>query len=135
MVLSTYPLVIAPSSEQPLPHSNYRVWYGEGARRIVIAMGSLYVVSGSTQWVLSWLKNGWKTSKRSPVKNRDLWELQMAEVSRIYNEGMRLFGEKVEVLFWHIPRSLNSEADTLAKKAAAIEEGQAKFIQISRIAV
>ena len=26
------------------------------------------------KWLAGWLKNGWKTAAKKPVKNRDLWE-------------------------------------------------------------
>ena len=35
---------------------------------------STYVRSGITQWVTGWMKNGWKTSAKQPVKNVDLWQ-------------------------------------------------------------
>ena len=36
---------------------------------------SAYLVNGMTQrWYRKWRQNGWLTSKREPVANRDLWE-------------------------------------------------------------
>ena len=35
---------------------------------------SQYVQKGITQWVVSWVRNGWKTTARKPVKNQDLWK-------------------------------------------------------------
>ena len=35
---------------------------------------SQYVVKGMTQWISTWLENGWLTSKKQPVKNSDLWK-------------------------------------------------------------
>ncbi len=34
---------------------------------------SKYVKDGITSWMLKWKQNGWKTAKRDPVKNQDLW--------------------------------------------------------------
>lgn len=34
---------------------------------------SEYVRRGVSEWIHTWLKNGWKTSNRKPVKNQDLW--------------------------------------------------------------
>lgn len=35
---------------------------------------SQYLVHAFTQrWIEGWKKNGWKNSKREPVKNKDLW--------------------------------------------------------------
>lgn len=36
---------------------------------------SQYVRQGMTQWLFQWKKNGWRTSKKEPVKNEDLWKL------------------------------------------------------------
>ncbi|KAJ50887.1 ribonuclease HI [Clostridium tetanomorphum] len=36
---------------------------------------SAYVVNAiNNKWIDSWLKNGWKTSSKEPVKNKELWE-------------------------------------------------------------
>lgn len=40
---------------------------------------SQYVQKGITEWVIGWQKNGWKNSKREPVKNADLWRELLAE--------------------------------------------------------
>lgn len=41
---------------------------------IIIYTDSAYVASGSTRWVFGWQKNGWMTSQKENVLNRDLWE-------------------------------------------------------------
>lgn len=35
---------------------------------------SQYLKNGITLWINNWIKNGWKTSNRNPVKNYDLWQ-------------------------------------------------------------
>ena len=40
---------------------------------ITIYTDSTYVKNGITEWVLIWKSNGWKNSKKKPVKNKDLW--------------------------------------------------------------
>jgi ribonuclease HI len=35
---------------------------------------SRYVKDGMTVWRHNWKRNGWQTSQKKPVKNRDLWE-------------------------------------------------------------
>ena len=35
---------------------------------------STYVRNGITGWINNWKRNGWRTSQRKPVKNRDLWQ-------------------------------------------------------------
>ncbi len=42
--------------------------------RVLLFTDSQYVQKGITQWIQTWKKNGWKTSKKEPVKNRELWE-------------------------------------------------------------
>jgi ribonuclease HI len=34
---------------------------------------SQYVRNGITTWIRSWLRNGWRTAAKKPVKNQDLW--------------------------------------------------------------
>jgi ribonuclease HI len=93
----------------------FRAWWGEGWKRIVIATDSEYVVNGATGWVRGWERNGWVTAKKQPVKNRDFWELLLKEV--------REFAENdATVLFWRIPRELNKSADEAAKKGANMKE-------------
>lgn len=36
---------------------------------------SQYVRQGITAWIHQWKKNGWRNSKKEPVKNADLWQL------------------------------------------------------------
>ena len=41
---------------------------------ISIFTDSTYVKDGITTWIKQWEKNGWKTSSKKPVKNKDLWK-------------------------------------------------------------
>ena len=34
---------------------------------------SRYVKDGIKSWIINWKKNGWKTSSKKQVKNKDLW--------------------------------------------------------------
>ncbi len=36
---------------------------------------SQYLRKGMNEWLAQWKINGWKNSKKEPVKNADLWEL------------------------------------------------------------
>jgi len=36
---------------------------------------SQYVRQGMMDWLRGWKKNGWKNSKKEPVKNADLWQM------------------------------------------------------------
>ncbi|STX51324.1 ribonuclease HI [Legionella busanensis] len=35
---------------------------------------SQYLRQGMTTWLMGWKKNGWRNSKKEPVKNADLWQ-------------------------------------------------------------
>ncbi|KAI1261763.1 ribonuclease H-like domain-containing protein [Xylariaceae sp. FL1019] len=68
----------------------FRHWPGESFSRMVIATDSEYVTSGATEWVKTWIKNGWRTSGKMAVKNQDLWELLLGEVERRHEEGLSI---------------------------------------------
>jgi ribonuclease HI len=93
----------------------FRVWNNEGCQRLVIATDSSYVVDGSTEWIKRWKQNRWQTSTHKPVKNQDLWQTLIKEFERWSEAG-------VAVLFWLIPRKLNTVADQLAKEATAFAD-------------
>ncbi|PKL41221.1 MAG: ribonuclease HI [Spirochaetae bacterium HGW-Spirochaetae-1] len=40
---------------------------------VVITTDSEYVKNGITSWIYGWIKNGWKTAAKKPVKNQELW--------------------------------------------------------------
>ena len=40
---------------------------------VTVYTDSQYVKNGITSWIHNWLRNGWRTSAKKPVKNRDLW--------------------------------------------------------------
>ena len=40
---------------------------------VVIFTDSTYVKNGITEWIKKWEKNGWKSSNKKAVKNKDLW--------------------------------------------------------------
>lgn len=42
---------------------------------IRIHTDSQYVKNGITTWIKTWIRNGWRTAAKKPVKNRDLWEI------------------------------------------------------------
>jgi len=41
--------------------------------QITIYTDSTYVKNGITEWMFNWKKNDWKTARKKPVKNKDLW--------------------------------------------------------------
>lgn len=53
----------------------------KGKVTVVIKTDSKYVINGITKWVFGWEKNGWQTSQKADVLNKDLWQ-ELALVSR-----------------------------------------------------
>jgi len=41
---------------------------------VVLHTDSQYVQLGITEWLPNWIRRGWKTADRKPVKNADLWQ-------------------------------------------------------------
>lgn len=81
---------------------------------VVVTTDSTYVKDGITAWVDGWIKKGWITSSKKPVKNRDLWE-RLVELRDKHDVEWR----------WvkgHSGHSENERADALARKW--IEENQ-----------
>jgi ribonuclease HI len=55
---------------------------------IVLSTDSQYVQKGITQWIHSWLANGWRTTGKQPVKNADLWR-ELWALCQARNVGWR----------------------------------------------
>ena len=49
--------------------------------RIELFTDSQYVKNGITDWIHNWIRNGWKTRSKQPVKNQDLWKLLLSSSS------------------------------------------------------
>ena len=74
---------------------------------------SQYVKLGITEWINTWVKNNWQTSKKENVKNKDLW-------IELYNLNKSL-NVKWNWVKAHAGHPLNEEVDLLAKKAAGLD--------------
>ena len=46
--------------------------------RVKLTTDSVYVRDGITKWIHGWMRNGWKTADRKPVKNAELWQALLA---------------------------------------------------------
>lgn len=51
----------------------YDSYYDKGVE-LTIVVDSQYVKLGITEWINKWKANGWKTSKRTDVENKDMWQ-------------------------------------------------------------
>ena len=79
---------------------------------IEIYTDSQYVKLGITDWIHKWIKNNWQTSKKEPVKNKELW-MQLYELSKSHE--IKWIWVKA-----HAGNILNEEVDLLAKQAAEL---------------
>jgi ribonuclease HI len=41
--------------------------------RLLVYTDSQYVMLGITEWMANWIRRGWRTADKKPVKNDDLW--------------------------------------------------------------
>ncbi|MBU5485701.1 ribonuclease HI [Clostridium sp. MSJ-11] len=71
---------------------------------------SAYVVNAiNNKWIDSWLKNGWRTSSKEPVKNRELWEKLIELLSYHHVKFIKVKG--------HSDNEYNNRCDKLANEA------------------
>lgn len=47
---------------------------GSQFQETLIYTDSQYLRNGVTDWIHKWQKNGWRSSSKQPVKNKDLWQ-------------------------------------------------------------
>lgn len=70
---------------------------------------SEYVAKGVTSWLKGWIRNGWKTASKQPVKNKELWqELHALLQTRPH---------KIEWVRGHAGHAENERCDELARAA------------------
>lgn len=81
------------------------------ACQLDIYTDSRYLKDGITSWIHKWKKNGWKTSNKSPVKNKDLWEA-LDEASQKHHIAWHW-------IKGHAGHLENERADQLAREAIA----------------
>ena len=69
---------------------------------------SAYVINSfNNGWIYSWIKNNWKTSKKEPVKNKELWE-DLYNLTKIHSiQFIKVKG--------HSDNKYNNRCDELAR--------------------
>ena len=82
--------------------------------QITVFTDSKYVQNGISTWIHGWKKNGWKTSNKKSVKNKNLW-LALDNQAAKHNISW-------EWVKGHSGHPLNERADELANQA--IDEGK-----------
>jgi ribonuclease HI len=78
--------------------------------RVTLSTDSRYVMDGLTKWIHGWLRNGWRTADKKPVKNADLWQELLAAAKPHRVEWVWVKG--------HAGHPDNERADKLASDAA-----------------
>ena len=85
--------------------------------RAVIHTDSAYIANAFNDgWIKNWIKRGWKTASKKPVKNRDLCEDLL--------ESMETHDVKFVKVKGHADDELNNRVDELA--VAAMNAGRYK---------
>jgi len=71
---------------------------------------SAYVSNAFNEgWIQNWIKRGWRTASKKPVKNKDLWLQLLAEIERHEVTFVKVKG--------HSDNPLNNRVDELAVAA------------------
>jgi len=79
-----------------------------GVASMTISTDSQYVKNGITTWINAWKRNGWRTSSKDPVKNRELWE----QLDRLNSAG----NIRWNWVKGHAGIKYNEMCDTLVRK-------------------
>ena len=75
---------------------------------LIIHTDSKYVKDGIESWIINWKKNGWKTTAKKPVKNKEMW-IALDDLIKKHN----IIWEWVK---GHAGNKHNEKADYLARR-------------------
>ena len=76
---------------------------------VTVHTDSQYVRNGIMSWIATWMRNGWMTSARKPVKNQDRW-IRLHELSELVKP-------RWEWVRGHAGDALNERCDALVQQA------------------
>lgn len=80
--------------------------------RVKLYSDSAYLVNAFRQgWIKRWQENGWRTIKKEPVENQDLWRELLELTARHQVEWLKVTG--------HSDNEENNRCDALAREAIA----------------
>ena len=82
---------------------------------VILFTDSVYVKDGITKWIHGWIRNGWRTADKKPVKNADLWQALLDATKRHKIDWQWVKG--------HAGHPENERADRLASAAAEAARG------------
>ena len=80
----------------------------KSSEELTLVTDSKYVKDGIQSWIANWKKNGWKTTSKKPVKNKELWLELDSEISK-HNINW-------EWVKGHTGDTYNEKADSLARR-------------------
>lgn len=78
-------------------------------QEVVLFTDSQYVQKGMAEWLAMWKRNGWRTSDKGLVKNKDLWQRLDELASRFTIRWVWVKG--------HAGNQFNERCDQLTQKA------------------
>ncbi|KAJ5725475.1 ribonuclease H-like domain-containing protein [Penicillium malachiteum] len=104
----------------------FRNWDSDGFNKLVIATDSEYIVEGITTRVHAWAHQNWVTRDGFLVCHYDLWKCLVEELENARNRP----NGGLNVEFWHISPSWNTEANGHADFAARFDEVPSIFAPI-----
>jgi len=80
--------------------------------RVRVYSDSAYLVNAfNNGWLLKWQLNGWKTARKEPVENQDLWQDLLSQSALHDIEWIKVKG--------HADNEYNNRCDKLAVEAIA----------------
>ena len=82
--------------------------YFKEPQLITLITDSKYVKDGIESWITNWKKNGWRTTSKKPVKNKELWIQLEKQIEKHKVKWKWIKG--------HAGNENNEIADNLAKK-------------------
>ena len=85
--------------------------------RVKLYSDSAYLVNAFNQhWLDGWQRNGWQTSQKKPVENRELWQ-RLLELCRVHDVTfIKVKG--------HADNRDNNRCDELARSAISAQRGR-----------
>ena len=75
---------------------------------ITLITDSKYVKDGIESWIANWKKNGWRTTSKKPVKNKELWVELDSQIAKhkitwkwVKGHAGDIYNEKADFLARH----------------------------------
>lgn len=88
--------------------------YGRKSNTYEIFSDSAYVINSiNNGWIEVWKNNGWKTTRKEDIKNKDLWSRYLTARHILSEAGIRL---KIIKVKGHSGNTFNEYVDKLAKE-------------------